>query len=255
MDRKKLKLLVLLILVAVNLFLAVNLAITYSSAVSAEKKMLSDALFVINREDFDEKAFSSLPRYLYSYSLSGTQNALRDISLSLLGENAEIAENSGATVFSKGGAHFSFDRSGETGGLILYDNTDTADHISRAFSSKIITCSAENSFVSCDFDGFSVFNAGISVSSTDGRVSFSGAFPAGDAVRRLERSISRGALALTLYDYTEQFDFGKLKNLSAVYAMRYDSQRITLFPCLRADFEGGALIIDMNDKSLVYSGD
>ena len=100
MEWKKVKWLIIALLLAVNIFLGINIAIRYSAALNHEKQDVRRAISLTEDSlGFKYEHFKDLPRYLYSFVGVRDVSAEEAFALTLLGENGKL-EASGGGVYT-----------------------------------------------------------------------------------------------------------------------------------------------------------
>ena len=144
MEWKKVKWLIIALLLAVNVFLGINIAVRYSTAVTHEKADLLSALTLVDSElDFTFSQFNDLPRYLYSFFGIRNLEAEESLSTKFMGEEFDSQEMGGGVYLyslpSK--ERLIFRRGGALEGIVPAPQEDATKLLSDFFSSHKMTLS------------------------------------------------------------------------------------------------------------------
>ena len=256
MEWKKAKWLIIAFLLAVNLFLAVNIGIKYAHAQKTLKTELSDAVSLArDLPGFSEETFSSLPVYLYSYYSRRGLLAEKALAQALLSTTAEPLDTGGGiTLYRDNDYYLTFRRGGDTEGALSPDKAD-GKTLSRVLKNAGIKNAVRENGISFLYRGLSISNAGLQTKGNDEFYSFSGTIPLSDGWTRKELSLSRGELVLALANYVRELSAGQLKSVSASYLLSSSgAQDLYLTPVITAACEKGVIVISMTDKTLISYG-
>ena len=253
MEWKKAKTLIIIMLLAVDLFLLLNVFVKYSKAASAERESLKDALSLASENGgFTEEVFSSIPVYLYSYSASRNVGAEFKFADALLTETPVKTEAGGGVyIYSDGDDRLVFRRGGFVEGSVKTPvSDDDAEGIVAALRTAGLKCSLRGGTVSFTYKGLPVSNVSLRITRNGEFLRFSGSVPLSSGFSRQTRSRSRGELVLELASVIRERELGDLISVTAEYRLSAGgSQTLELIPVLTAECVNGNVVLNMIDKT------
>ena len=255
MEWKKVKWLIIALLLAVNIFLGINIAIRYSAALNHEKQDLRRAISLTEDSlGFKYEYFKDLPRYLYSFSGVRDISAEEAFALTLLGENGKL-EASGGGVYTyvlPSKERFIFRRSGSVEGIVPAPAEDPAEFISEALKNQDFDIVKAERGIKLEFDGSLIYNAALEYTVAGTYMSVSGRLPLCDEWEKTQKSRSRGEMVLALAQAVTANNMGNLQSVSAVYFIESDNaNELRLTPSWVAQCSGGKIVISIADKSVL----
>ena len=255
MEWKKAKWLIIALLLAVNIFLAVNIAYKYTRALRSESDTLRAAVEIAPAEyGFTYELFESLPRYLYSYTGERDMDAEAAFAAAVFHGESQCTDSGGGVFIynSPGVERVEYRRGGNVTGIVSSDeNVDIpAVIIASAHASGLTT--AEGEKTEFYFDATQVSNAYYSQTVYGEHTSLTGLVPLSRSWARDQKSRSRGEMVLALKNIIEEYSMGALMDAKAVYyAEALNSSTHLLTPAWQVECENGFFTVSLIDKGVL----
>ena len=255
MEWKKVKWLIIALLLAVNVFLGINIAIKYSSALKYEKQDLQRAVGLADDSlGFKLSHFKNLPRYLYSFYGDRDITAEGIFAVTLLGDKGKL-ETSGGGVYTyvlPTKERFIFRRGGNLEGIVPLGTEEPGSVIKEAMKKQSFDSVETDNGFTLKYNGTNIYNGGLEYTISGTYVLISGNLPICYKWEKAEKSRSRGEIVLALAQAISDNKVGKLESVSAVYYLQSDGAKgLRLTPAWVAQCSGGKIIISMWDKSVL----
>ncbi len=255
MEWKKTKWLIIVLLLAVNIFLGINIALRYSTALNHEKQDLQRAIGLTEESlGFKYEHFKSLPRYLYSFSGVRDIAAEEEFATTFLVESGNVDAIGGGvyTYVLPTKERMIFRRGGSFEGIVPTPAKDPAEVISEVLKKQDFALSSTEQSIALEFEGTLIYNATLEYMVAGTYMSVSGRLPLCDEWEKTEKSRSRGEMTLALAQAMTENNMGNLESVSAVYFIESDgASDLILTPAWAARCSGGKIIISIADKSVL----
>lgn len=255
MEWKKVRNWLILLVLAVDLILAGNLAMQVLGSEQTLRQAAEDAIAVASSRgvDISLEAVLRLPKELTVYEARRSDSLEQDAANALLGGQAEKeASGGGVSIYRAESGQMGFRRGGsvELDGPWSWESFDARECIEAldyaGFPMDGVSFDMQNGAVELvqSYDGYPVFNSRLMCLCGDGRLQVRGrwmlaAEAAGNGV-----SLSRAQMILALCDALEDGTHGRLLGVQAGYYLQSeDAQSLTLEPVWAAETEEGQLIL------------
>ena len=255
MEWKKVKWLIIALLLAVNIFLGINIAVRYTTAVTHEKADLLSALTLVDDGlDFTFGQFNDLPRYLYSFF--GTRNLEAEESLceKLMGQGFDSQEMGGGVYLYSlpSMERLIFRRGCALEGIVPAPKEDAATLLADFFDGYKLTFSQNGETFSFSYENTPISNASVSYLVSGDYLSLSGRLPLAEKWEKQEKSRSRSEMVLALAQAMTDNEMGSLVKIQAVYFIESEGiSDLNLTPAWHAQCTGGNITVSMMDKSVL----
>ena len=255
MEWKKAKWLIIALLLAVNLFLGLNIAYKYTRALKSEADSLRAAIAIAPAGyGFSAEMFESLPRYLYSYTGERDMEAEAAFAAAVFHGESQCTDSGGGVFIynSPGVERVEYRRGGNVTGIVSSDeNVDIpAVIIGAAHASGLTTAGEEET--EFYFDGTLVSNAYYSQTVYGEHTSLTGLVPLSRDWARDQKSRSRGEMVLVLKNVIEAYSLGAVMDAKAVYyAEALGGSTHLLTPAWQVECQNGFVTVSLIDKGVL----
>lgn len=233
MEWSKAKSLLILLMLAVNIYLGVNIYTQLRAEAVQEEEMIRDACTVLRQQGIqvEEELFYDLSSGLQSQTWVRDTQAERQATLRLLGECREDQPGGGIYTYTGTDGAITF----RSGGYVELLENDGADLDPKALllpqgeEGRLTLMQQDGSFTLC-LDGYAVLGAGVGKGEGE---SWSGTWIFASASQPGEESLSRAQLILSAGQLLEKSGYTELKDITCVYLLTsLQSGDIRLVPAL-----------------------
>jgi len=256
MEWKKVKWVIIFLLIAVDLFLAANIAFRYTKAYSNEKETLQTAVSLASGHDgFTMDTFSKLPRYMYSYNGQRDTDAEYSLADSVASQKLSVNDSGGGVYVYEGSSRerIIFRRGGSIT-VIVGKNEDSKSKVKEWAEKNALTTMSEDERISFSFENKPITNAYVEIVTVGEYVAMSGRLPLCSNWQKTEKGRDRGEMVMALLSAVESQNLGALKSVEAVYHLESrGSMGLTLVPAWRAHCENGTVTVSVADKTVIAS--
>ena len=255
MEWKKVKWLIITLLLAVNIFLGINIAIRYTTSINHEKNDLKTALSLAPRDaGFSMDKFEKLPRYLYSFY--GKRDLTAEIKLAklLMGENSNTEKMGGGvylySLVTK--ERLIFRRGGAIEGIIPSPKKTPESLFNGFFEAEDVTFERKDQVYSFSYDEVEISNASLSYITAGNYMSVTGILPLSQSWEKAEKSRSRSEMVMALSQAVSDNEMGNLISVKVVYFLESNGvSDLRLTPAWLAECDKGNITVSMSDKSVL----
>lgn len=255
MEWKKVKWLIIALLLAVNIFLGINITVRYTTAINHERQDLESALKLVSEElGFSVNKFEDLPRYLYSFFGVRDLDGETKLAKKLMGDNVQPDDMGGGVfVYSlPTKERLIFRRGGAFEGIIPAPDKDPNEILTDFFNSEKISYANKDALYTFSYDGVDITNASLSFLVSGDYMSVNGILPLAEKWEKSQKSRSRGEMVLALSKAMTDNEMGSLYSVKAVYFLRSEGiSDLKLMPAWLAICNEGTIVISIDDKSVL----
>ena len=236
MEWSKAKSLLILLMLAVNIYLGVNIYTQLRAEAVQEEEMVRDACTILKQQGITvaEEVSEALPFGLQSHTWVRDIEAERQAALRLLGECHEDQPGGGIYTYNGTEGAITF----RSGGYVELLENDGADLdlkrllLPQGEESRLTLMQQDGGFALC-FDGYAVLGAGVGKGEGE---TWSGTWIFASASQPGEESLSRAQLILSAGRLLEKSGYTELKGITCVYLLTsLQSGDIRLLPALLLD--------------------
>lgn len=255
MEWKKVKWLIIALLLAVNIFLGINIAVRYTTAVTHEKADLLSALTLVDANlNFTFGQFNDLPRYLYSFFGTRDLEAEESFGTIFMGQEFDYKMMGGGVYLYSlpTKEKLIFRRGGALEGIIPAPQDDATKVLSDFFDSHNMTFVNDGKEFTFSYENTPISNASVSYLVTGDYLSLNGRIPLAEEWKKQEKSRSRSEMVLALAQAMTDNEMGSLVSVEAVYFIESKGvSDLNLTPAWHAQCTGGNITVSMMDKSVL----
>ena len=246
MEWSKAKSLLILLMVAVNLYLGINIYTQLQAQSSQERQMVEDACAILEQRGFifEREAFLELPAELESWTWARDLSAEREAAQRLLGRCSEECPGGGIYTYSGGGGKVTF----RSGGYAEVqpagkENLDLSVLLKPQGEENRLTMAENDGQYALHLDGYAVEGA---VMSRGEGETWSGSWIFAVQPQSGGKSLSRAQLILTAANLLESRGVYTLEQMSCVYTLTaLQNGDVHLIPVLVLEADGEMLCISM----------